>query len=641
MTRHSCLTLVALLLVLAPVHAEDLLIANVAMRAHTVVYELPVVPPAQARMLAGAMQQKFPQAEVIDAAAASESELREKLKKSFLLVTLLDANSRLLPLVAQPLPLKLEGGTLRWDDFAAPAKDLRVDFIGRNPYGVGYSVVLAVGSPALLQGGDEGQYSYTIRNSDGILRKGTYDEEFTPTTHGRLKAADARADVREFFDTLERIHPDPFARVTEPDYRHMKDQTFAGLEARTGKDGQVSMEDLAYLLRYAAAFIRDGHTEMGWGARPYQEPMDNRRFPPFRFEFENGRFFITGANDPSLVGLELVAVNGAPAAEFLSPALDRIAGEILTWRATRLADNQDFWMWFTNLVGKTESCCKLRLRDANGAESDRTVEPVTLSQFGKIRVTAGRKFPARNGTQVRFFDSGRVAQFVYPAFRYSDAEKQKIDDIFRQIREAKSQDVIVDMRSNGGGESLMGSLIFSYLSPEPVELFQSGRIRISPEAMQNLITGLPLADEGQLLSGSDTDAIAKEIASAFAGMKQMPKQREPFSGRVWLLVDHRTFSAANLFSEAFRNHRLGKVLGYETGEPANIGGGIVISFTLKHSGIPYRVSASQNYVSKLVPGAVEHGVLPDVPFDRKALSPFHNEPDPELAFTLDYIQKHR
>ena len=631
----------ALLLGLATLHADDLMLGHIATRIHTIVYELPGVPPAQGQFLAGMLKQKFPQAEVIDAAASGENQLRDKLGKSFLLVTLLDANARLLPLVAQPLPLKLENGTLRWDDFAAPAKGLRVDFVGRNPFGVGYSVVLAVGSPALLEGGDEGQYSYAIRSSDGTLRKGTYDEEFAPTTHGRLKLADARADAREFFATLERIHADPFARVTEQDYRRMKDQTYAGLDARAAKDGQVSIEDLAYLLRYAAAFIRDGHTELGWGARPYQEVLDKRRFPPFRFEFESGRFFITGARDPSLAGLELVAVNGAPAAQFLSPALDRISGEILTWRATRLADNQDFWLWFTNLAGKTEACCKLRLRDANGVESDRTVEPVSIAEFGKIRATPGRRLPPRSGTQVRFFDSGKVAQFVYPAFRYSDAEQKKIDDIFRQIREAKSEDVIVDLRGNGGGEIQMGSLIFSYLSPKPASQFTGGRMKISPEAVRDILGGILMAHQGEVLTVTDTDAMAREFAAGFAAMKETPKQREPFTGRAWLVVDHRTFSAANIFSVAFQDNKLGKVLGYETGQPASICGDPVLPFTLKFSGIPYRVSASANFISKPIPGAVEHGVLPDVPFDRKGLSPFHNEPDPELAFTLDYIQKHR
>jgi hypothetical protein len=636
------LTLAILALGAAAGHAADLAFGPIAMRAHTVVYELPGVPADQARFLAAAMRQKFPQAEVIDATAAGENELRERLKKSFLLVTLLDRRSRLLPLAAEPLPLKLDGSNLRWDDFTAPAAGLRVQFVGRNPYGVGWTAVLGVGSAALLQGGDEASFSYAIQNADGVLRRGTYDEEFTPTVHERLKSADARSDVLEFFATLERIHPDPFARVAEADYRRMKEQTFAELDARAAKDGQVSTEDLAYLLRYAAAFIRDGHTEMGWGVRSvYQEPMDERRFPPFRFEFESGRFYITGASDTSLIGMELAAMNGKPAAEFLAPALDRIAGETLTWRATRLADNQDFFLWFTNVVGRASGCCRLRLRDANGAESERTVEPVGIAQYRRIRPTAVRKLPRRTGTEVRFFDSGKVAHFVYPAFRYSEQERSTIDGIFRQIREARSEAVIVDLRGNGGGEPMMGSLIFSYLTPKAVPMLQGGRIKISPEAIQNILAGLPPANEGQVLEASDGDAIAREIAASFAGAKEMPKQANPFTGRVWLLVDHRTFSAANMFSEAFRDQGVGKVLGYETGEPAKIGGGIVLNFELKHSGITYRVSATENFIGKLQPEAVEHGVLPDIPFDRKALARFRAEADPELAFTLDYIRKHK
>jgi C-terminal processing protease CtpA/Prc len=121
----------------------------------------------------------------------------------------------------------------------------------------------------------------------------------------------------------------------------------------------------------------------------------------------------------------------------------------------------------------------------------------------------------------------------------------------------------------------------------------------------------------------------------------MPKQSAPFTGRIWLLVDHRTFSAANIFSEAFREQGLGKILGYETAEPAKIGGGIVLNFGLKHSGIDYRVSATENFIGKLQAEAVEHGVVPDIPFDHNVLAPFRAEADPELSYTLDYIRKHR
>jgi len=637
--RHFKLSL-ALLLAFTSAHAGDLLSTNLSSRMKSVVYELRGAPPDQVRLLAGVMKQRFPQAELIDAAAMPEDQLSAKLQKSFILITLLDPSSRLLPLVAAPLPLKLDSGTLHWNDFSAPAKNLRVDFIGRNQYGAGYAMVFAVGSMAQLQGNDIGQYSYSIRGPEGILRRGTYDEEFTPTVRDRLKAADARADLHDFFTTLERIHADPFARVSEQDYRRMKDQSFADID-RTARDGLVSIEDLAYILRYAAAFIRDGHTEMGWGVPSiYTEPLDHRRFPPFRFHFENGRFYISGAKDQDLVGLELLSINGAPPVEFFRPALDRIAGEILSWRASRLAMNQDFWLWFTNIAGKTDGCCKLKLRDDRGSEIERAVDPVSVAEYGRIRLTVARKFPRHNGTELQLLDSGKTAHFIYPAFQYSEGEMRKIGEIFRQIRESKSEDVIVDLRSNGGGEVQMGSLIFSYLTPKPVPQFQGGRIKISPEAFRDFFGGIGTAMAGQTLTVNNVSDLGPQLAGTFAALGEMRKQPQPFTGRVWLLVDHRTFSAANLFSAAFQKAKLGTILGYETGQPTDICGDPVIDFKLPHSGISYRVSASASFVTKPTPGA-EHGILPDVPMDRKILTPFHEDPDPELAFTLDYVHKHR
>jgi C-terminal processing protease CtpA/Prc len=239
------------------------------------------------------------------------------------------------------------------------------------------------------------------------------------------------------------------------------------------------------------------------------------------------------------------------------------------------------------------------------------------------------------------FDSGKIAHFIYPAFSYRPSELQKIGDIFRQIREAGAQDVIVDLRGNGGGEPMMGSLIFSHLSAKAAPQFSAGRIKISPEAIQNMTSGLPLANEGALLTVSDPAALAKVFADAFAQAIQVPKQSNPFTGRVWLMVDHGTFSAANIFSEAFREQGIGKIFGYETGEPTKIGGGIVITFTTKRSGIPYRISASENFAGKLDLSVPEHGVMPDIPFDRKVLAPFRDEADPELAYTLDYVRTHR
>ncbi len=298
-------------------------------------------------------------------------------------------------------------------------------------------------------------------------------------------------------------------------------------------------------------------------------------------------------------------------------------------------------MWLTNVFGKTDHCCTLKLRDSGGVESERAVLPITLAEYRKIKSTPGRKLPPKKGTQVQFFDSGKVAQLAYPSFRQNDEERKKIDEIFGQIRERKTTDLVVDLRRNGGGESSMGSYIFSYLSKTPIRESSAGRIKVSREAMASLVGNVGALGEGEFLDITNKEAVTRCLAKLIEKANLTPpRQQHPFSGRLWLLVDQHTYSAANMFTVAFHDHKLGKILGYETPQ-GNMTFGNPLELTLKHSGIPYRVASAEFYLSKSAAKSNDQGVLPDIPFDRKMLSPFHDEPDPELAFTVDYIQKHR
>jgi hypothetical protein len=118
------------------------------------------------------------------------------------------------------------------------------------------------------------------------------------------------------------------------------------------------VEEFAWILSDALAQLRDSHTWMNWRPQAADRDMTGRRFPAFRLSALNGRFSIAGAKDPSIVDRELLAVNGKPAAEFLSPILHRISAETDIFRAYRFAYEQDFWWWFSNLVGRTQNCCR-------------------------------------------------------------------------------------------------------------------------------------------------------------------------------------------------------------------------------------------------------------------------------------------
>ena len=571
--------------------AQNLILNDLYSQVKTVVYEIPQqTGHAEAVSSVEWVRDHFYRgAEIVDATSMDDTALRQKIKGTFVLYTLLSEKSRLLPLTAKPLPLRLENGTLRWGAVAAPVDGLRVIFVGKNPYAEGYAVVYAAGSNALLARANEpnhGSCSFHIFQGAGpgqLLAEGFYDGNFVQRSD-RLSVDGATSDAREFFSILEKNRPHLYAKVTAQQYRLMKERTLRELTEKADASGSIRVEDLAYSLYYAAAFLKDAHTSVHW--QPVLTPANTlrKRFPPFWIESENGRFFVTSARDQSLPGAELLAISGAPMQDFLKPALERISAETATYRAASLVANQLFWYCFADLFH--DNAYRVKVRDANGAIEERTVETVGFAEFRYLAPHWNR----HEGTFVEFLDDGRTARLVCTSLIYTgdrDKTNQVFDGIFDQIRQHKSTDIILDIRGNGGGDSRMGDYILRFLR---------------------------------------------------AGQSDPPSQF--FQGKSYLLVDHYVFSSAVILADEFRDFKVGTIVGYETGGvPTHFG--YPRNFSLPNSGIGFGVSRTWFKAPKPRPGDDVHGVLPDVPVSRDVLAPYRGEADPVLAFTLAYIRAAR
>jgi hypothetical protein len=591
--------------------AAPLLLDRLIKPVHTLVYEIPDGDERAEALRFIAMVQKtvMPQAELLDARAADEATLKHKLKGPFVLITMLGESSHLLRLTAGPLPLKIEKGVLRWRDYEAPLAQSRIAFVGKNPLGSGYAVVVAIGSVSLLKDmHDEDGFSYLIYRGKDLARKGCYGEDFSEGDCNRLRETvtldEAREDVAEFFSTLERVHPNLLAKITAGDYAGLKQRTMAEIEGKADARGNIRSADMTYALAYAAACFKDGHT------RVFGDPLSlrDRQQPPFWLTANNGVFRIAAASDPAIQGMELLAVNGAPVLEFLRPALDRCPAETLIAREAMVS----FCYLSADVVGPTPVSYKLKLRDRQGEEIGRTLRTVGPMDYLKLAPGLLRKATTgESGTSVKFLDSGRTAQIIYPSFIYSDAEKKRVDEIFRQIKDRRTESLVIDVRGNGGGNSAMGDYLFSYIYAGPFRAFSKVRLR----------------------DGNNGPWRDREI-----GEKRVPRPEAFFSGRIYLMIDNQCFSSTSEFAAMFRDYAVGKILGYETGGlPVTFGD--TFQFRLPYSGIQSHASFKQFWPPKPRPGDDAHGVLPDVPLAPELLAPYRKEADPELAFTLEYIRK--
>lgn len=477
----------------------------------------------------------------------------------------------------------------------------------------------------------------------------------------RITKDAAVEDVQQFFSTLQRAHPDLLAKVSLEDYLKLKQQTRDGIEVKLDGEGRISVPDIAYLLYYAAASFGDAHTSVNW-RQPSQLDNSGKKFPPFLLRYDNGRFIINGSNDKSMAGLEVTSVAGKPVTEFLSPILDRISGETLAWKVDCFTDAQGFWYSFSN-VFRSEKPVAIGLRDRQGHESERKVEMITLADFeGLSRQLTELDDLRDKGTQIHFLDSDRIAWFIYPEFKLSKGEKEKIDSIFEEIEAKGCRDLIIDIRDNGGGSSGMGDYILGFLHDGKLAQTSKTRLKVSSDILSpeytDLLSKYVGADAAQkysaylrgkygdvegmivTLHGNEDDEQLNGIVGGTAKGEPDSGPKNFFRGRVFLLANNGSFSSASMFAAAFRDYGIGTILGYETGG-VPVSFGELYVFYLKNSGIPCGCSWKQSFNAKPRPGDDEHGILPDIPMTSELLRPYQDEDDPVLAFTLDHIKKTR
>lgn len=138
---------------------------------------------------------------------------------------------------------------------------------------------------------------------------------------------------------------------------------------------------------------------------------------------------------------------------------------------------------------------------------------------------------------------------------YSNEYKSILRNMFGEVKSNGIQHVAVDLRSNGGGNSLVANELIKYL---PVNKYSEGtyKWRLGP-FMLNF-------DNGEVNNHKYSDLT--------------------FSGDVYILTSSNTFSSAMLFAQYFSDNDLGTVIGEPPANAANSYGDITM-YRLSNSGL--------------------------------------------------------
>jgi carboxyl-terminal processing protease len=292
-----------------------------------------------------------------------------------------------------------------------------------------------------------------------------------------------------------------------------------------------STREYYHIMMQLAPLLQDGHTNI----YPPKELLDAR--PPIGTELFGDVVLIKSVYSRSLaktlhVGDEILAIDGVSVKRYAEQNVAPFVSS--STPQDKLVRMYDYEL----LSGDASKSVALKLRDATGAVRDQVV--------------------ARAGYRDVSYESPLPFRMLPSQIAYINLDNFESEDVVKAFEAAlpriqKARGLVIDVRDNGGGSTIYGQMILSYLTRSsignPVSYYrsESAAIRAQGGVSVNLV---PTADDGG---------------------PYLVQHSKVFEGPVAVLTGAHTFSAAEDFVAAFaaihRGITVGERTAGSTGQP--------------------------------------------------------------------------
>ena len=417
----------------------------------------------------------------------------------------------------------------------------------------------------------------------GLLCNSLYSQQSLSFTLSREQAV---ADVDSLVSTITTVHPDPFTVITRTDFMSDIEDVKASLPD--------SIKGLDLFLRLAplVAAIGDGHTNINATMLHYTQ-LEGPRFLPLELFVDPITFVMTSG------GKEVLEINGIGADQIVEAVLAMESGESRAFRAISVRD----WNTRVSVLYPAEEYTVL-LRQGEGMETLQ-LDGITYDRISAIVPERKRK-PFYD---YRIMEDRNTAVLEFNSFNDGEKFAVFLDSMFTDINNRGIDNLIIDIRNNGGGNSILGDELFQYISPVPFTQFGKMTLRVSEPIRGKAMKEGASAEEWELMK-RDTILVFDSDDSDLHALRENPLRFTAPDKNIYLLTSVASFSSATDFAWAFRYFKMGTIVGAETGGYI-VCFGDTIPFYLRNSHIPGNVSWKEFYGYGAT-DAERHPVYPNI-----------------------------
>lgn len=405
---------------------------------------------------------------------------------------------------------------------------------------------------------------------------------------GMLSREQAEFDINALVYTLSEVHPNIFSVCSQGDFFKAVNNAVRSLP------DSISTMELYRKTAPIVAMIGDGHTNLTFPYNDVFTPELKRM--PFWVDVLSDKSIVCRSSLDSIIprGAKILSINGVSAEDMINSMLPYVAGEKETFKLSRVDSS---FPALRHMLYPADSFDIVYL--PKNEKKPRTVTyPATAFDEVKRRSPA---LPQSEKGEPYSFTIDRDRNVAIMDFReFSNISKMEVfaDSMFRELRKQHIDNLIIDLRRNGGGNSNVGDILLRYISPEP--FVQMDRVLVRISSLTRRIMG------------------ADDIAPMFSFfemtedqyVKPRTEQEGHYNGNVYLLTSNKTFSSAGSFAWVFKECDMGKVIGEETGG-MNVCYGDVLSYSLPVSRMHCSVSFKRFWQFRADESDI-HGTIPDI-----------------------------
>ena len=365
--------------------------------------------------------------------------------------------------------------------------------------------------------------------------------------------SEVEQDLNDVFEKLTSIHPIFLDNEALTDCQNR----FSILKESL-KDS-MTQNEIYLVLAPLFASINDGHTGIlaPTNDRSQYNKAGGKAFPFFVTIKKDSMYvsFYCG-NDSTLFcgGEQVLEINGIDATEMVHDMQMLYGGNSIANKQKAIADKFRFLIWMC--YGFDENY-ELTIKNHQQEIHKMIIPGITSDEF----MQSIKRRPNQNKEYFEFSINNEKNTAILRIGTFADLEGfcNFADSAFAQIKNSKVENLVIDVRNNGGGRSIVVDSLMNYITDKEYSQYQKIEIRISPELKERYKERYP-----NRFDWINSYAINELLVPKYDLTKPQNNNLR-FSGNLFLLMNNTSFSAAATFAGLFKELGLGTIIGEETG----------------------------------------------------------------------------